>query len=82
MEKITLPYPVGSHVFAIKKGKVKEFEYTGYHIHINSKGEIIVEFWVQISALAKEYISDRIGKTWFLSREEAELRLKDISDSN
>lgn len=72
---VVLPCKVGNPAYAIRKGKIKEYPDTDFLIWRDSSGSVCIEMRAQISAMAKEHIDGLLGRTWFLTRPEAQVAL-------
>ena len=79
---IELPCPVGDTVYYPYAGKILEKKVTAYHRIYDARSGIQgVDWWYELENDESETMdADLIGKTVFLTREEAERKLKEIKN--
>lgn len=74
---VKLPYKVGDTVYGISMGKIISLAVNEISI-FRTKGEKIINVKCQSNDEFRNYVEREFGKTVFLTKSEAEVKLKDI----
>lgn len=81
---LRLPCKVGDKVWYINKPFILEYEVTGFSVDETGAWLMQIEHYVGETDRTYGYNleTDSLGTTWFLSKEEAEAKLKETEDAN
>ncbi len=81
---LRLPCKVGDKAWYINKPFILEYEVTGFSVDETGAWLMQIEHYVGETDRTYGYNleTDSLGTTWFLSKEEAEAKLKETEDAN